>query len=60
VSNPEKKEDAMNIWSTLGIGPVTGVGALLTGLVCAGAFALLRLRRKARAKTFDLGLQSIR
>ncbi|HVQ28097.1 MAG TPA: hypothetical protein VMV21_00870 [Vicinamibacteria bacterium] len=50
----------MNLWSTLGIGPAAGVGAALAGLVCAGAFALWRLRRKARAKSFDLGLDSAR
>ena len=50
----------MNLWSTLGIGPAAGVGAALSGLVCAGAFALWRLRRKARVKSFDLGLDSVR
>ena len=55
-----EKEDVMNLWSTLGIGPAAGVGAALAGLVCAGAFAFWRLRRKTRAKSFDLGLDSAR
>jgi hypothetical protein len=59
VSNVEK-EGVMNLWSTLGIGPAAGVGAALAGLVCAGAFAFWRLRRKTRAKSFDLGLDSAR
>lgn len=48
------KEDAMNIWSTLGIAPAAGLGAALTGLICAAAFARFRLSRKAEARTLDL------
>ena len=44
----------MNIWSTLGIAPAAGLGAALTGLVCAAAFARFRLLRKAEARTLDL------
>ena len=44
----------MNIWSTLGIAPAAGVGAALTGLVCAAAFARWRMMRRKPAKTLDL------
>lgn len=50
----------MDLWVTLGISPVAGIGAAFAGLVCAAAFALRRLRRKGRSKAFDLGLQSLR
>jgi hypothetical protein len=46
----------MNLWTTLGIAPASGLAAAALGLGLAAAFASWRLRRRSPAKVFDLRL----
>ena len=49
----DSEEGEMNLWATLGISPVVGLGAALTGLLLAGLFAL----RRAHAQAPQRGLR---
>ena len=49
------EEGEMNLWATLGITPVVGLGAALTGLLLAGLIALRRVHAKAPQRGLNLG-----